>query len=113
MNLALYFAKRYLFSKKSTNAINIISAISMVGVLIGTAALIIILSVFNGFEVIVLSLYNKFTPDIKVEIAKGKTFDPTNKAFAAVKIIHPRLFMLNHWKKRRCYVLERINTLQP
>lgn len=85
MNLALYFAKRYLFSKKSTNAINIISAISMVGVLIGTAALIIILSVFNGFEVIVLSLYNKFTPDIKIEVVKGKTFDPTSKAFDAIK----------------------------
>ncbi|MCO4293027.1 FtsX-like permease family protein [Solitalea sp. MAHUQ-68] len=85
MNLALYFAKRYLFSKKSTNAINIISGISMFGVLIGSAALIVILSVFNGFEALVLSLYNRFTPDIKIELVKGKTFAPNTSAFSQLK----------------------------
>ncbi|MVN20080.1 FtsX-like permease family protein [Mucilaginibacter arboris] len=76
MNTSAFIAKRYLFSKKSTNAINIISGISMLGVLVGSAALIIILSVFNGFETLIVSLYNNFTPELKVLPAKGKTFDP-------------------------------------
>ncbi|TAF46536.1 MAG: ABC transporter permease [Sphingobacteriales bacterium] len=76
MNTALYIAKRYLFSKKSTHAINIISGISMLGVFVGSAALIIILSVFNGFEGLVLRMYSTFTPDIRLEPAIGKTFDP-------------------------------------
>ncbi len=76
MKLAFFIAKRYLFAKKSTNAINIISGISTLGVFIGTAALVIILSVFNGFEGLVVSLYNKFSPDIKIESTIGKTFDP-------------------------------------
>ncbi|POY39147.1 hypothetical protein C3K47_01220 [Solitalea longa] len=92
MNLALYFAKRYLFSKKSTNAINIISGISMFGVLIGSAALIVILSVFNGFEALVLSLYNRFTPDIKIEVLHGKTFDPTTSAFKQLKSAPENLY---------------------
>ncbi|HYH55263.1 MAG TPA: ABC transporter permease, partial [Anseongella sp.] len=56
MNFSFYIARRYLLSKKSTNAINIISLISVLGVFIGSAALLIILSVFNGFEGLVLSL---------------------------------------------------------
>ncbi|RWY46220.1 FtsX-like permease family protein [Mucilaginibacter gilvus] len=76
MNTSIYIAKRYLFSKKQTHAINIISGISMLGVLVGSAALIIILSVFNGFEKVILSLYSDFTPEIKIEPRLGKTFDP-------------------------------------
>lgn len=76
MNTATFIAKRYLFSKKSTNAINIIPGISMLGVLVGSAALILILSVFNGFETMIVSLYSSFTPELKVLPAKGKTFDP-------------------------------------
>ncbi|WP_299290114.1 ABC transporter permease [uncultured Mucilaginibacter sp.] len=76
MNTSAFIARRYLFSKKSTNAINIISGISMLGVLVGSAALIIILSVFNGFETLIVSLYSSFTPELKVLPAKGKTFDP-------------------------------------
>ncbi len=76
MNTSVFIARRYLFSKKSTNAINIISGISMLGVLVGSAALIIILSVFNGFETLIVSLYNNFTPELKVLPVKGKTFDP-------------------------------------
>lgn len=76
MNTSAFIAKRYLFSKKSTNAINIISGISMLGVLVGSAALILILSVFNGFETMIVSLYSSFTPELKVMPAKGKTFDP-------------------------------------
>ncbi len=92
MSTAFYIAKRYLFSKKSTNAINIISGISMLGVFVGSAALIIILSVFNGFEGLVLSMYSTFSPDIKIEASKGKTFDPnlpfllTLKADTNIKI---------------------------
>jgi len=76
LNTSAFIARRYLFSKKSTNAINIISGISMLGVLVGSAALILILSVFNGIETQIVSLYSSFTPELKVLPAKGKTFDP-------------------------------------
>jgi lipoprotein-releasing system permease protein len=85
MNTAFYIAKRYLFAKKSTNAINIISAISVLGVFVGSAALIIILSVFNGFEEVVLKMFNTITPQILVIPAKGKTFDPNTTYFATLK----------------------------
>lgn len=81
MNTALYIAKRYLFAKKSTNAINLISGISLVGVLVGSAALIIILSVFNGFEQVVLNMFNTITPEIAITPIKGKTFDPNTTYF--------------------------------
>src|SRR5690554_1531790 len=74
MNTPLFIAKRYLFSKKSVNAINIISGISTLGVLVGSAALIIILSVFNGFEVLILNMYSTFTPEMRIEPAQGKSF---------------------------------------
>lgn len=67
-------ARRYLFSKKSHNLINVISGISIVGMTIGTAALIIVLSVFNGFESVVKSLYQTFSPDLLVTVKQGKTF---------------------------------------
>ena len=76
MHLPLYIAKRYLFSKKTTNAINIISYISIFGLSIGTAALVLVLSVFNGFEDLLSGLFSNFNPDIKVEIAEGKSFTP-------------------------------------
>ncbi len=76
MNTPLFIAKRYLFSKKSVNAINIISGISTIGVLVGSAALIIILSVFNGFEMLILNMYSTFTPEMRVEPAQGKSFVP-------------------------------------
>jgi lipoprotein-releasing system permease protein len=72
--LPLYIAKRYLISKKSHNIINIISLISVVGVTVGTMALIIVLSVFNGFEKLVLSLFNSFNPDLVISLNEGKTF---------------------------------------
>ncbi|AMR31130.1 hypothetical protein A0256_06680 [Mucilaginibacter sp. PAMC 26640] len=84
MNTSIYIAKRYLFSKKQTHAINIISSISMLGVLVGSAALIIILSVFNGFEKVILSLYSDFTPEIKIEPRLGKTFDPNTAYLTAL-----------------------------
>lgn len=75
MRLPLYIAWRYLKSKKSHNVINIISGISVAGVTIGTMALVVVLSVFNGFESLVTSLFNSFDPPLKVSPASGKTFD--------------------------------------
>lgn len=74
MKLSLYIAKRYLFAKKSRNAINVISAVSVAGVAVGTMALIIILSVFNGLETMVSKIFNTFDPDIKITAAEGKNF---------------------------------------
>ena len=85
MNTALYIARRYLFAKKSTNAINIISTISVLGVFVGSAALIIILSVFNGFEEVVLKMFNTITPQLVIAPAKGKTFDPNTVYLKAIK----------------------------
>ena len=74
MNLPFKIARRYLFAKKSTNAINIISSISVFGIAVGTAALILVLSVFNGFEELITGLFSNFNPDVKIIPAKGKTF---------------------------------------
>jgi len=74
MNLPFYIAWRYFYSKKSQHAINWISRISQAGITIGTMALIVVLSVFNGFEGVILSLYNSFDPDIKVLPNSGKYF---------------------------------------
>lgn len=73
MNLPFFIARRYLFSKKSTHAINIISGISIVGVAVATMALVVTLSVFNGFHDLVASLLTAFDPQIEVVPAKGKT----------------------------------------
>lgn len=70
---SFYIARRYLFSKKSTNVINIISAISMTGVLVATMALVVVLSVFNGFHDLVATLFTSFDPQLKVVPVMGKT----------------------------------------
>lgn len=88
MNLELNIAKRYLFSKKSTNAINIISLVSGVAMLFGTMALILVLSVFNGLEGLVKSLYAVFYPDIAVSAIEGKTFEITPSLRDKLKSIH-------------------------
>lgn len=88
MKLPLFIAKRYFLSKKSQRAINIISLISVLGVMIGTGALIIVLSVFNGFEKLVVSLYNSFDPDIKVTLNEGKTFDANAVSLESLKKIN-------------------------
>ncbi|MCD8202875.1 MAG: FtsX-like permease family protein [Prevotella sp.] len=73
MNFPFYIARRYLFSKKSTHAINIISGISMVGVAVATMALIVTLSVFNGFHDLVASLLTAFDPQLEVVPVQGKS----------------------------------------
>ncbi len=77
MNFPLYIARRYLFAKKSHNAINIITLVAVIGVAIGTMALIIVLSVFNGFEKLILSLFNAFNPDLEITLREGKAFEAT------------------------------------
>ena len=75
-NLPLYIAKRYLFSKKKHNAINIISAISLCGVALATLAMICTLSVFNGFHEMVEGLFTAFDPQLKITASQGYTFSP-------------------------------------
>ena len=81
MNLPFFIARRYLFAKKSHNVINIISAISAIGMAIGTAALIIILSIYNGFDELVKSTIGYVEPDVLVAPARGKVFLPAGSGF--------------------------------
>ncbi len=81
MNFPFYIAKRYLFAKKSHNAINLISGISILGIAVGTMALIVVLSVFNGFDNLIRSLYNSFNPDLKITVVEGKTFIQDTEKF--------------------------------
>ncbi|GAI65463.1 unnamed protein product, partial [marine sediment metagenome] len=92
-NFSFYIAKRYLFARKSKNVINIIFAISVVGVSIGTMALIVILSVFNGFDNLVQSLFNSFDPDIKITIKEGKTFSSGAERIQNLKKLKGVLYM--------------------
>lgn len=90
MKLALKFALRYLFSKKSHSAINIISMVCVGGVAITSMALICTMSVFNGFEELVSSLYSSFDPQVKVIAAKGKSFELNSASFSALRN-HPEV----------------------
>ena len=87
MNLSLYIAKRYLFSKKSHQVINVISAVAVLGVALATAALICTLSVFNGFQGVVAEQFTVMEPDIKVVPAVGKSFDSGGVAIDSVRSI--------------------------
>jgi lipoprotein-releasing system permease protein len=87
VNLSFDIAKRYLFGKKSTNSINVITGISVFGISIGTAALILILSVFNGFESLLSGLFNAFNPDLKVIAYEGKYFEIDSSTLAHIKNI--------------------------
>ena len=81
MNIAGFIARRYLFAKKSHNVINIISAISAIGMAIGTAALIIILSVYNGFDSLIKSMMSNIEPDLLITPATGKVFVPEGETY--------------------------------
>ena len=85
MNLPFYIARRYLFSKKSHNAINIISMVSVCGVVVVSIALVCALSVLNGFVGLVSSMLGKFDPELKIVPAQGKVFDPTTENVQEVK----------------------------
>lgn len=81
MNVSFFIARRYLFSKKSHNAINVISIISVIGICIATMAMVCVLSVFNGFAGIIENQFNSFDPDLKITPAKGKVFDYNTETF--------------------------------
>ena len=83
--LPFFVARRYLFSRKRISAINLVSAISVVGVAFGTAALLCTLSVFNGFHDLIGSLYTAFDPEVKIVAAKGKSFAANDPALEAVR----------------------------
>ena len=85
MNLPFYIARRYLFSKKKLNAINIISGISVCGVALATLALVCTLSVFNGFQDMVAGFFTAFDPELKITIREGKVFEPQGAAFQEVR----------------------------
>ncbi|MGE0018511.1 MAG: FtsX-like permease family protein [Draconibacterium sp.] len=85
MKLSLFIAGRYLVSKKKQNIINIISAISMGGIIVGTLALVIVLSVFNGFSDLITSFFSRFDPDLKITPAEGKMFDPQQQEIQRIK----------------------------
>lgn len=94
MNFSFFIARRYLFSKKSTNVINVISGISVIGVLVGTAALVILLSAFNGLESWVVKLYNSFDPDIKIERVDHKRFTAQEFPFDKLKSLQDVAYVL-------------------
>src|SRR5919112_6845828 len=87
MALNFLFAWRYFKAKKTTNAINVISWISILAIMIGTAALILVLSVFNGFEGLVKSLYSSFYPDLKIAPASGKQLTLTPEQLAKIRSV--------------------------
>ena len=85
MNLPFYIARQYLFSKKSHNAINIISGAAVCGIAVATMAMICILSVFNGFEGLVSDMFSLFDPEIKISPAKGKVFDSKSESILKIE----------------------------
>ena len=87
MNLSFYIAKRYLFSKKSHNAVNIISLVAVCGVAIATMAAVCALSVFNGFHGLVGGMFGAFDPELKITPAKGKVFNPQTNLFLEISAI--------------------------
>jgi len=87
MNFPFYIARRYLFSKKSTNVINIISAISVVGVAVATMALVVTLSVFNGFSDLVASLFTAFDPQIEITPTEGKSAPADDPILTEIKAL--------------------------
>ncbi|MDD2195855.1 MAG: FtsX-like permease family protein [Bacteroidales bacterium] len=85
MNFALYIARRYLFAKKSHNIINIISIISVLGMATGVMALVVVLSVFNGFDSLIRSMFSTFDSDLKIVLVEGKTFSDTLPEIEALR----------------------------
>ncbi len=85
LKFPVWVAKRYLFSKKSHNTINVISGISAAGVAVGTLALVCVMSVFNGFETLIESMFSAFDPDLRVSLVEGKTFDVSSPEFQQIR----------------------------
>lgn len=87
MNFPFFIARRYLFSKKSTHVINVISSISVIGVAVATMALVIVLSVFNGFHDLVASLFTSFDPQLKVVPVEGKTAPSDDPILTLIRLL--------------------------
>jgi len=87
LNFPFYIAKRYLFSKKSHNAVNIISIVAVCGVAVATMATVCTLSVLNGFRGLVTEMFSAFDPQLKITSVKGKVFDPTTVLFDEVRAL--------------------------
>ena len=114
MNFSLYIAKRYLFTKTSNNAINIITIIASFGVIVGSLALFIILSGFSGLRTFSYSLLDASDPDIKITSVKGKSFILTDDVYqiitentavkASSKIIEERVFLEHNEKNEIAYI---------
>ncbi|MCF2873786.1 MULTISPECIES: ABC transporter permease [unclassified Tenacibaculum] len=114
MNFPLYIAKRYLFSKASTNAINIITFITIFGVVVGTLALFVILSGFSGLRTFSDSLLQDSDPDIKISMVKGKTIEYSDEIYqkiiendevlAVSKVIEERVFLSYKDKNQIAYI---------
>ena len=114
MNFSLYIAKRYLFSKTSNNAINIITIIASFGVIVGSLALFIILSGFSGLRTFSYSLLEASDPDIKITSAKGKSFvftkdvaqilEDNPSILASSKIIEERVFLEHNDKNEIAFI---------
>lgn len=85
MKFAFQIAIRYLFSKKKHQAVNLVSVVSVFGVATAVAALVCVLSVYNGFQILLSSMYSQFDPDIRIEAAEGKTFRTDNQLFETLK----------------------------
>ncbi|MCC5927723.1 MAG: ABC transporter permease [Cyclobacteriaceae bacterium] len=85
MKLSLFIARRYFFSKKKKNFINIISLISMLAVAVGTMALVVVLSVFNGLEDLIRSLHNYFDPELKIVPSSGKSFEVNDEMLESIR----------------------------
>mgnify|MGYP001246702390 CR=1 FL=1 len=105
MNVALYIARRYLFSKKRKNAVNIITAISLLGVALGTLALLVVLSVFNGFESLIKDMYHPVSGDFVVTPVHSKDFSEASidydalhemAAFSSVQEVYEEKVLLRY-----------------
>ena len=122
MNFPLYIAKRYLFAKSGNNAINIIAIIAATGVVLGTAALFIILSAFSGLRTFNYSLLDISDPDIKITASKGKRFfydaslqniiSKDSDVVVFSKVIEERVFIKNKNKQQiACFPKSRVATI--
>jgi ABC-type lipoprotein release transport system permease subunit len=85
MNLPLHIAIRYLFSPKSHNAINIVSLVSVLGVAVAVAAMVCVLSVYNGFQELLGNMYSSFDPQVKIRVVEGKTFQANTATFDPIR----------------------------
>ena len=87
MNVSFFIARRYFLSERKKNFINVVSILAMLGVAFATAALIIVLSVFNGLEVLLRSLYTSFDPELKIEAVHGKSFSADDKLIESIRMV--------------------------